>query len=78
MSNLKKAGKFWMRAGEKAASILGLGIFAILFWTVLAPFALFAKFRKKELLPRLDDTKTSWYFPCNPTTDTLDSLKRQG
>lgn len=77
MGKLKTAGRLWMKAGEKAASVLGIVIFAILFWIVFGPFALLGKLMKKQFLPRYEDGAKSWYFPYPSKEDSIKNLKRQ-
>jgi len=67
----------WLRAGEFAAHIVGIGVFAVLWVLVLAPTAILLKLSGKRLFPEWKSNATSYYLPKEPLKHTLEEVRRQ-
>ena len=75
-----KAGRAWAawkRAGEKAAHVIGIILFALLWIFALGPIALVLKFRGRKLLPEFRGNEETYYLPKDPIEPTLEQMKRQ-
>jgi hypothetical protein len=73
----RRAWNAWLRAGEKAAHILGIVIFTILWFVAFGPISLWLKLRGKRLLPHFTGQEETYYLPKDPIPPTLEQMKRQ-
>lgn len=67
----------WRHAGEKAAHLLGLVLFTLLWIFALGPVAIVLKLRGKRLLPHFTGAEDSFYLPKEPVEPTLEAMKKQ-
>ncbi|MGI8908240.1 MAG: hypothetical protein ACR2IE_17340 [Candidatus Sumerlaeaceae bacterium] len=72
-----RAWSAWKRAGEKAAHIIGIAIFALLWLVALGPMALASRLRGKHLLPHFTGRENTYYVPRESSEPTLERMKRQ-
>jgi hypothetical protein len=67
----------WNRAGERAAQLFGIVLFALLYFVALAPVALLLKLTGKKLLPEFTGEESTFYLPKEPMEHTLEQARRQ-
>jgi hypothetical protein len=73
----KRAWKGWLRAGEKAAHIMGMVIFTVLWFVAVGPVALFVRLQGKHLLPHFTGKEETYYLPKAQIPATLELMQRQ-
>lgn len=66
-----------MRAGEKAAAVLGIAIFAVLYVIVFAPTAIIMKLSGKKFFTPEEANAESWFVSRSQLPATLEWMKRQ-
>lgn len=76
-SAVARAWGAWTRAGEKAAHIVGMVLFALLWGVALAPIAVWFKVRGRRLLPSFKGDEDTYYLPKEPVEHTLERMRRQ-
>jgi hypothetical protein len=68
----------WKRFGERMSNYFGIGLFAVMYFTMFAPLAILFKIMGRKFLPHFNGDEPTFFLPKARIEPTLESMEKQG